>query len=356
MSVSRKVSILATHASANGGRSAPVACARAVVERVVRGGDDRDDFCHGACSSGECGQAVGSGSTYTALPVDAQVGVHGDRAATLLGDLPEQPGRPGQQCEAAQHLDRQAEVRERRPAHAGAVERQPAAEHLLVHAADRLEEPQVRSPQALLLGDGDQHRRPRVLHLVHRVPQSGDEAALLARPAHRREGQRVPARVVGGQVALVPVQDVVEVAAAVLGHPEEPGAAAEEPGGQGALERVGGGEVGEPGGDRGRGEAVVGQGDQHRLEDPGLRRRRPAHRHQPERQLTEPDLAHQVGGQVLAEQPDLVGGRGAERGGVRERVVVGHGAPPRSGPDPSDRASHRRRSAPCSSRPGGGRR
>ena len=35
--------------------------------------------------------------------------------------------------------------------------------------------------------------------------------------------------------------------------------------------------------------------------------RRPAHRDQPERQLAEPDLAHQVGGEVLAQQPDLVG-------------------------------------------------
>ena len=62
--------------------------------------------------------------------------------------------------------------------------------------------------------------------------------------------------------------------AAVLGDAEEPRAAAEQPGGQRALQRVGRGQVGEPGRDRGRGEAVVGQRDQHRLEDPGLRRRR----------------------------------------------------------------------------------
>jgi hypothetical protein len=36
-------SILLTHSSANGGRSAPVDGARAVVERVVGRGDDRDD-------------------------------------------------------------------------------------------------------------------------------------------------------------------------------------------------------------------------------------------------------------------------------------------------------------------------
>ena len=95
--------------------------------------------------------------------------------------------------------------------------------------------------------------------------------------------------------------------AAVLGDAEEPRPAAEQPGGQRALQRVGRGEVGEPGGDRGGREAVVGQRDQHGLEDPGLRRRRPAQRDQPERQLAEADLAHQVGGEVLAEQPDLVG-------------------------------------------------
>ena len=110
------------------------------------------------------------------VAVDGEVDVHADRAAALLGDLPEQAGGAGQQREAAQQLDGQAEVGQRGAADAGAVQREPPTEHLLVHAADRLEQPQVRAAQALLLGDADQHRRPRVLHLVHRVPEAGHES------------------------------------------------------------------------------------------------------------------------------------------------------------------------------------
>ena len=52
------------------------------------------------------------------VAVDGQVGLHADRPAALLGDLPEQAGRPGQQREPAQQLDRQAEVGQRRAADA----------------------------------------------------------------------------------------------------------------------------------------------------------------------------------------------------------------------------------------------
>ena len=46
VSVSRNASILATHSSANGGRSAPVDGAGPVVEGVVGGRDDRGQFSH----------------------------------------------------------------------------------------------------------------------------------------------------------------------------------------------------------------------------------------------------------------------------------------------------------------------
>ena len=105
-------------------------------------------------------RVVGSGSR-TGVAVDGQVDVHADRAAALLGELAEQAGRAGQQREAAQQLDRQAEVGQRGAADAGAVERQRPAEHLLVHPADRLEQPQVRAAQALLLGDARSARGVR---------------------------------------------------------------------------------------------------------------------------------------------------------------------------------------------------
>ena len=79
--------------------------------------------------------------------------------------MAEQAGGASEQGEPAQQLDQQAEVGERGTADACAVERQPAAEDLRVDPADRLEEPQVRSAQALLLGDPEQHRRTRVLTL-----------------------------------------------------------------------------------------------------------------------------------------------------------------------------------------------
>ena len=151
--------------------------------------------------------------------------------------------------------------------------------------------------------------------LVHRVPEPGHEAAgvaLVRRTASRASG--VPACVVGpGRSSPRSTTTACRNAAAVLGDAEEARPAAEQPGGERALQRVGRGQVGQPGGDRGRGEAVVGQRDEHRLEDPGLAGRRAPLRDQPEGQLAEADLAHQVGGEVLAEQRDLVGAGGAER-------------------------------------------
>lgn len=103
---------------------------------------------------------------------------------------------------------------------------------------------------------------------------------------------------------------------AVLGDAEEAGAAAEEPGREGALHRVGRGEVGQPGHHRGGGEAVVGEGGEHGLEDAGLAGGRPPLGGQPEGQFAESDLAHDLAGQVVAEQSDRLAGGGAEGRGV----------------------------------------
>ena len=61
---------------------------------------------------------VRGGVDVDRVAVDGEVGVHADRTATLLGELAEQPGRTGEQGEAAQQLDRQPEVGERRAADA----------------------------------------------------------------------------------------------------------------------------------------------------------------------------------------------------------------------------------------------
>jgi hypothetical protein len=57
---------------------------------------------------------------------------------------------------------------------------------------------------------------------------------------------------------------------------------------------------------------VIGQRDEDRFEESGLGRSRSTQRNEPEGQLAEPDLAHQIGREVLTEQMDLVGGRRTE--------------------------------------------
>ena len=84
---------------------------------------------------------------------------------------------------------------------------------------------------------------------------------------------------------------------------------------------------------------MISKCDQYRLEDPDLRRGRPAQCDQPERQFTEADLPHQVLGQIQAKQPDVVGVGGAQRGGELTHFAS---------------SSQARISGPCSSSPGGG--
>src|SRR3954451_17572987 len=133
------------------------------------------------------------------VAVDGQVGVHPDRTTCFLRELPEQAGGPGEQGEPAQELDRQAQVRERGTTDPRAVQRQPAAQHPLVGAADRFEQGEVRAFEALLPGDRYQPRGPWVEHLVHGVAEAGDVRALLAGASYRVEGQRVPPRLVRGE-------------------------------------------------------------------------------------------------------------------------------------------------------------
>jgi len=216
-----------------------------------------------------------------------------DRHPLLLRELAEQARGPGEQREAAQHSERQAEVGEDRAAHTSTVERQRPAEDLRVDPADRLEQLQVRAAHALFRGDLDQPGGAWIADLVHRVADARDELLRGAGFLHRVQGERVEPSVVGGDLARFR-KDGRQVLTAVLGHPEEPRAAAEQPGGDGALQRVRGGQIGQPGSDGGRRKAVVRERDEHRLEDPHLRRGGAALGHHPQRQLTEADLAHQV--------------------------------------------------------------
>ena len=152
---------------------------------------------------------------------------------------------------------------------------------------------QMVAERALAPGELEQHGRPGILDLVHRVSEPGDEAAPPPSPARRAPAASSshPASSSGPGRPLG--EGLGEEPGRVLGDPEEPRAPAEQPGGEGALQRLRGARVGHPGGDRRRREAVVGERDEHRLEHRQLPRRRAALGDEPERQLAERDLADQ---------------------------------------------------------------
>ena len=212
----------------------------------------------------------------------------------LLGEVPEQARRRASRAKPRSSSTGSSRSASAAPHDAGAVQRQRPPEDLRMHPADGVEQPQVRPAQALLPAIPISTGRARVAVLVHRMAEAGDEppgrlvcgrGPAPARPTRRRRS--------GRSTACRRARREEPAASSVTPRNREPPPS--RPGGERALERVGRGQVGQPGGDRGRGEAVVGQRDEHRLEHPDLRRRRPSLGHQPEGQLAEADLAHQVG-------------------------------------------------------------
>src|SRR5580698_6333923 len=149
---------------------------------------------------------LGFGGYINSVAVDVHVDVVRDRRALLLGQLAEESRGAGEQGEAAQQLERQAEVGEHGAAGARAVERQRPAEDLRMDPANRLEQSQVRAAD-----------------LVHRMAEAGDE--LLRRPRLLNGCQRelVVPGVVGGNLARFGEHPGEELTG-VLGHAEEPGA------------------------------------------------------------------------------------------------------------------------------------
>jgi hypothetical protein len=196
-----------------------------------------------------------------------------------------------------------------------------------VHPADGCEQRQVVPERAVPPRQVEEHGRAGVLDLVDRVAQPGHEPAGAPGPGDDRLGHGVPARVVVRAGPMVDAgQRAGQEAGGVLGHAQEPRPAAEEPGRDGALQRLGRAGVGQARRDgRGR-EPVVGQRDEHGVEHGELAGRRPPLGDEPERQLAEPDLPDQLAGQVVAEQQDRVGRRGADAGPERLVAVGGDAA------------------------------
>ena len=95
--------------------------------------------------------------------------------------------------------------------------------------------------------------------------------------------------------------------------PRIDGAAAEDAGGERALERLRVGVVGHARGDRGGREAMLGDGDEEQVEKEALLVGRLLAGHQEEEELGEGHPPHQVARQVAAADQDAVRIRGAER-------------------------------------------
>src|SRR5690348_5582523 len=236
--------------------------------------------------------------------------------------MPEQPGRAREQRHPAQQLRRQAEIGERRAPHPRAIQRQRATQYLTMHPANRLEQPQVRPPQPLMLGNRDDHRRAWVTALVDGMPQPRNVSAggTFHRDGPARE--RFPLLLGRRWIALDRRQHASEKAARILGDAQEARASAQEARRDCALQRIRRAIERQAGGNRRRGEAMIGQRDENRLEDAHLLRRRPPLRRHPERKLAEPDLAEQIARQILPEQLDARRGGCPDPGGILDRWLL----------------------------------
>src|SRR5438067_1232701 len=169
---------------------------------------------------------------------------------------------------------------------------------------DQLHELHVRPGVAVLHGQGKEPGRARVGGLVHRVAEARDD--LLARPVTGHDLARdLPALAARGRL--------LEQARRLLDRSPETVAHAQQPRRHGRLQGLRGAEVGQPGGDRARGDPVLDQGDQDRVEHHRLAMVRQAALELEVRDIAERHLAYEVGRQVVAADEDLVGGAAPKR-------------------------------------------
>ena len=151
-----------------------------------------------------------------------------------------------------------------------------------------------------LLGDRVDPRRARVLDLVDRVAEPGDRAGPpRARAPPRPPRRRRPRR----GSAPCPRR-----------HPGRRYPAPSRPAAIAPWSDSGAPGMGEPRGEDGGGEAVIGQRDEHRVEEARLLRRGHAALHDQEGELGQRRLAHQVAREVAAHDGDAVRVGGSDRG------------------------------------------
>src|SRR6185312_11708091 len=199
---------------------------------MMGGSEDSDQICHKSLLFSEpllafghpplrvtlaCGPSRrrgggrGKGSrTVDGVAINGIVNVGRNWRAHLLGKLAQQPSGTSKQRHATQQLRRQPQVGERRATDARAVQRQRAPENGGMYAANRLEEPEMRPLQPLLLGDADDNGRAWVALLVDGMSQAGNETPRCPRLGDGAPGKLVPLPVGCWQIALHAGEDVRE--------------------------------------------------------------------------------------------------------------------------------------------------
>src|SRR5712692_853203 len=165
-----------------------------------------------------------------------------------------------------------------------------------------LEQAQVRSSQALMVGNRDDHGRTRVNGLMYWVAQARDEAACSALLDDCPTGKRIPLLIGLWELARDGCQHASEKSASVFCDAEKPRAATQQTRCHRTLERIRGAIQGQAGRDRGWGKAVIGQRDEHSLEHTHLLRCRSLLRGEPESQLDKHNAANQLARKVVNEK------------------------------------------------------
>jgi hypothetical protein len=179
-----------------------------------------------------------------------------------------------------------------------------------------LEQAQVRSPQALLVGNCDDHGGARVNGLMYWVAQAWDEAANSVLLDDSPAGKRIPLLIGLWELARDGRQHASEKSPSVFCDAEEPRAATQQTCCHRTLERIRGAIQGQAGRDRCRGKSVIGQRDEHRLEHTHLLWCRSLLRGKPESQLAKSDSTNQLASKIVTKQVNTGGIGDTDSGGI----------------------------------------
>src|SRR5665213_2140297 len=183
-----------------------------------------------------------------------------------------------------------------------------------MNPTDCLEEGQIRPVEVHLVCDVDDSTRAWIELFVHGMTEAWYESVLFGALSYRCDGKVVPPLLVRRKRVHAD-ECVVDEPPGIFGNAQEARASAENARREGALDRVGRAQVREARGDCSWREPMIGESDEHCLEQFRLPCGRFLCQQQPERELSEADLAHEVLGEVLSEQPNAGAVGNSERRG-----------------------------------------